>query len=65
MYNDEIFTEYGDHSPEANPKVASSGMIHRVVAERVADRTCPDCGAPIVHESACILCVTCGWGRCG
>lgn len=27
--------------------------------------TCPDCGAPVAHQSGCERCVACGWSRCG
>ncbi len=26
---------------------------------------CPECGAPVVHESGCVVCPSCGWGMCG
>jgi len=26
---------------------------------------CPDCGAPVVHESGCVTCPSCGWSLCG
>jgi len=26
---------------------------------------CPDCGAGLVRQSACLVCVQCGWARCG
>jgi len=26
---------------------------------------CPDCGARLIHESGCVYCRVCGWGRCG
>jgi hypothetical protein len=27
--------------------------------------TCPDCGAKIARQSACVVCLRCGWSRCG
>ncbi|MDX1623859.1 MAG: hypothetical protein R3199_07740, partial [Gemmatimonadota bacterium] len=26
--------------------------------------SCPDCGSPVVHENACLLCKHCGWSKC-
>ncbi|CAN5115273.1 vitamin B12-dependent ribonucleotide reductase [soil metagenome] len=26
--------------------------------------SCPDCGSPVTHENACLLCKHCGWSRC-
>src|SRR6266699_4299184 len=26
---------------------------------------CPDCGAGTVRQSGCLVCVQCGWARCG
>lgn len=28
-------------------------------------RVCPECSGPVVHNSGCITCRQCGWGRCG
>lgn len=27
-------------------------------------RVCPECAGPVVHNSGCIACRQCGWGRC-
>lgn len=26
--------------------------------------SCPDCGSPVTHENACLVCRHCGWSRC-
>lgn len=26
---------------------------------------CPSCGASIVHEGGCVICLECGWSKCG
>ncbi|HKY60581.1 MAG TPA: ribonucleotide-diphosphate reductase subunit alpha, partial [Gemmatimonadota bacterium] len=26
--------------------------------------SCPDCGSPVSHENACLVCKHCGWSRC-
>jgi len=25
---------------------------------------CPDCGAGLIRQSGCLVCVQCGWARC-
>jgi hypothetical protein len=27
-------------------------------------RVCPECAGPVVHNSGCVSCRQCGWGRC-
>ncbi len=27
-------------------------------------RVCPECAGPVVHNSGCVTCRQCGWGRC-
>jgi hypothetical protein len=31
----------------------------------VPPQACPECGAPVVRASACLMCPGCGWGKCG
>ena len=26
---------------------------------------CPECGSPVIHESGCVVCPSCGWSLCG
>lgn len=26
--------------------------------------SCPDCGSPVAHENACLVCKHCGWSKC-
>lgn len=28
-------------------------------------RVCPECAGPVAHNSGCVTCSACGWGRCG
>lgn len=28
-------------------------------------RVCPECAGPVSHNSGCIACQQCGWGKCG
>lgn len=30
-----------------------------------AVKACPECEGPVAHESGCLSCRQCGWGRCG
>lgn len=29
------------------------------------DNACPECGMPVNHESGCVVCVHCGYSKCG
>jgi len=29
------------------------------------DNACPECGMPVNHESGCVICVHCGYSKCG
>lgn len=33
--------------------------------EEIAAEPCPSCGAPIIHEGGCVICLECGWSKCG
>lgn len=39
-------------------KPADSDMI-------IQNGACPDCGAPMEHESGCVVCRSCGYSECG
>ncbi len=28
-------------------------------------RVCPECAGPVSHNSGCVTCAACGWGKCG
>ena len=28
-------------------------------------RRCPDCNARVTPQSGCLVCLSCGWSRCG
>jgi hypothetical protein len=30
----------------------------------IQEGRCPDCGAPLAHESGCMTCYVCGWSAC-
>ncbi|HEX3016202.1 MAG TPA: vitamin B12-dependent ribonucleotide reductase [Desulfobacteria bacterium] len=40
--------------PVAQPRQKGDGMA-----------TCPECGSAINHEGGCVVCVTCGYSKCG
>ena len=29
-----------------------------------AANSCPDCGADLIHEGGCVICLKCGWSKC-
>lgn len=31
----------------------------------LAATACPECAAPVVRQSGCATCPSCGWGKCG
>ena len=44
-------------------KVPINGLSKK--AKVADDKSCPDCGLPINHESGCIVCIHCGYSKCG
>jgi len=39
--------------------------IKKVQAGVAVGNACPECGMPINHESGCVVCVHCGYSKCG
>jgi len=35
------------------------------VASGEGEATCPDCGKSLEHESGCVICMNCGYSKCG
>ncbi|MGE5508450.1 MAG: ribonucleotide reductase N-terminal alpha domain-containing protein [Chitinophagales bacterium] len=48
--------------PPAAAEVAASGDGFH---ESLKQNRCPECGQPLNHESGCIVCVSCGYSKCG
>lgn len=40
-------------------------MLHRDQDKTTGRGACPECGKPVNHESGCIVCVHCGFSKCG
>jgi ribonucleoside-diphosphate reductase alpha chain len=54
------------HAPEVQDR---AGVEAAVTAEgfheSIAKNRCPECGHELNHESGCIICVACGYSKCG
>lgn len=46
-------------------KKTERAVIKKAKAEVAVDNACPECGMPINHESGCVVCVHCGYSKCG
>lgn len=46
-----------DPRPALQPTIYNSPTHNNI-------RVCPECAGPVVHNSGCISCRQCGWGRC-
>lgn len=46
-------------------KIPVKGLTKKVVSGVAVDQACPECGAPINHESGCVVCIHCGYSKCG
>ncbi|MGI6448834.1 MAG: vitamin B12-dependent ribonucleotide reductase [Desulfitobacteriia bacterium] len=44
---------------------AEQAVIKKAHAGVAIDDACPECGKPINHESGCVVCVYCGYSKCG
>lgn len=52
--------------PDMNLKKDLTNKTIQIIHDDVAvDQACPDCGMPIIHESGCIVCIHCGYSKCG
>jgi len=66
-----VIKKYIDIAParlaeKSDMKISPINDITRKVQEDIAsDQTCPECGMPIIHESGCIVCIHCGYSKCG
>lgn len=47
-------------------KPAKEKVTGKIVRTGVAtENACPECGMPINHESGCVVCIHCGYSKCG
>lgn len=52
-------------SGEYVKKIPVNGMKKKASTGVAIDLACPDCGMPINHESGCVVCIHCGYSKCG
>jgi len=52
------------HSGEAVKKSESKSEKKNLSSGTSELSNCPECGASVVHEAACLMCYNCGWSRC-
>lgn len=46
-------------------KGASISEVQRIRTSVADENVCPECNMPINHESGCVVCVHCGYSKCG
>lgn len=52
--------------PDMHLKKDLTNKTIQIIHDDVAvDQACPDCGMSIIHESGCIVCIHCGYSKCG
>lgn len=44
---------------------ADKSVLRKAQTGVAVDNACPECGMPINHESGCVVCVHCGYSKCG
>ncbi len=49
----------------ASLEKAGKAVRRKAQAGVAVDNACPECGMPINHESGCVVCVHCGYSKCG
>ena len=65
-----VRTFYYGEEEESNKKLVQSKKATQLKAvvetpTEIHDDKCPECGATIRREGGCVICVECGWSRCG
>jgi len=52
-------------APPTNPQLLPTRYqaTNPLISNQI--RVCPECAGPVVHNSGCIACRQCGWGKCG
>ncbi|NTW05909.1 MAG: TSCPD domain-containing protein, partial [Peptococcaceae bacterium] len=43
----------------------ANGLKKKARTSLAVDNACPECGMSINHESGCIVCIHCGYSKCG
>lgn len=52
-------------SGEYVKKIPVNSLKKKVKTGVAVNEACPDCGMPINHESGCVVCMHCGYSKCG
>lgn len=52
-------------SGEYVKKIPVNSLKKKVRTGVAVNEACPDCGMPINHESGCVVCMHCGYSKCG
>lgn len=55
----------GNTTQQTGLEKAEKAVIKKAQAGIAIDNACPECGMPINHESGCVVCVHCGYSKCG
>ncbi len=55
----------GNEAHRANAELGSSGRTVEETRMSATRPSCPECGGVIQFQSACELCPSCGFSRCG
>jgi ribonucleoside-diphosphate reductase alpha chain len=59
------FSTVAGTSSDYVKKIPINGLTKKASAGIAVDQACPDCGLSINHESGCIVCIHCGYSKCG
>ncbi|EQB20297.1 Ribonucleotide reductase of class II (coenzyme B12-dependent) [Dehalobacter sp. UNSWDHB] len=46
-------------------KKTEKAVIKKAQAAVAIDNACPECGMPVNHEGGCMVCIHCGYSKCG
>ena len=61
----EKLSEVAARSGEYVKKIPVNSLKRKASSGVAVDQACPDCGMPINHESGCVVCILCGYSKCG
>ena len=61
-----ISSESKKNSPESQGKSAAEKLLPKTNVRTFApENSCPECGGHINHECGCVVCIHCGYSKCG
>lgn len=61
----ENFTKQVEKAGTDVKKMPVSSLTRKAGSGVAVDQACPECGNPINHESGCVVCIHCGYSKCG